>query len=281
MRLFIGLVILLVGVLLLMGGFNGEYFLGVLNNFLVYWPAIFIFIGISILANIPALKWLKWVNGLLIVAFIVMLFFAPSGVGRWQEKNQYQLPAVDLQAMEQQVQLVIRANSLELELLPTDSESLSGEFWSHKNDFTLETVGNRVTISNNKRPEWFQVGITNQALQLALPQNHRYDIRVEAGVVNVHTRMATSLVDVLDIDAGIVRGEMTLESIPAPFRFLADAGISVVDFFVPPGTSYDTQVDGGIQNVHTHRDLVKDSQGPQLFLDVDAGIATLDLKTIP
>ena len=47
MKLFFGLVFILVGVLLLFGFFTANLWANVLDNFIAVWPVIFIFIGLS------------------------------------------------------------------------------------------------------------------------------------------------------------------------------------------------------------------------------------------
>jgi len=56
MRIAMGLIFVLVGVLLIFGLFTGDTLLNALVNLANYWPMILVLVGLSILSSVKALR---------------------------------------------------------------------------------------------------------------------------------------------------------------------------------------------------------------------------------
>lgn len=229
MRLAFGLIILLVGILLVFGFFSADVFLNLLINFSRFWPFIIILVGIGILSGVKGMKWLKYINALFIVVFVLSLFFWPAGTN-YGRNYSHTLTMENQEASNEVIELRIDLPIAKLRIMPYDGtidENTVGKI-----DYAV-TYGNQLKVREsdgftkivyNIEPDsfWF----SSSDISLMLNPGKKYRLILDSGILKGNLNLTGLNVEYVDIDSGIVNITINL----------------------PGGNDSDIKIDSGIMN---------------------------------
>ncbi len=251
MKLFFGLVFILVGGLLLFGFFTANLWANVLDNFIAVWPVIFIFIGLSVMANIRSLRWVKAVNGVLIVLFVLFLFFWRWDIGWMGPLQEYTMPAISLRENEKEVKLIFRAASLDVEFsAQTGEESLiQGTYRSHAQNLVLKQTENVITIDF---PREHSVTLTKnykKKIMMVLPREYRYQIVIESGTARFYSSFDDNPFSKVEINTAIGTIDSRFKRTAFPIAYVIKTAIGTVDIKLPKETPYYADIRAAIRTI--------------------------------
>ena len=141
MRLFFGILFILIGVMVFTGSFQWDIFVNALDNLFQAWPFIFVLIGFSVLSKIKGLHWLKYFHALLAIAFFLFLFLWPSK--NVTEAKIAHMPVDVLLTEEyQDYSIEIKGNAYGFfitEATETSAKRITGEIAGYKKVFVLNS----------------------------------------------------------------------------------------------------------------------------------------------
>src|SRR6056297_2643210 len=156
MRLFFGILLLVIGILLVFGLFDSSVFSTIFENLFYLWPFILILIGLSILSNIKGLRWLRFINAIFIVLFTLALIFYPSDLLSDGEYEEYQFQiALNESADKNIVEIDVATVYLEVVTDETLENIISGTYYSNVDDTDVRISGNRIRITRKNDNKFF------------------------------------------------------------------------------------------------------------------------------
>ncbi len=274
MRIFMGLFILLIGILLLFGVFSTSIWFDVVNNFLAAWPLIFVFIGISILSGIGKLHWLKYVNAILIILFTLYLVFG-SGLNIGASTKSYEISHL-LNPDTEVVKLNIDFPELLLDIEYTDdSGEITGTYESRIDDLELTGTDKSLSLSSRNKFNVIMFG-TNRKLTLNLPRKYTYRIVSSSAVFRINDDFIENRIQSIDVNCAVAQLDMEFESLGVPLTLDVDSAIINAKLKVPSGSSYSGSFDSAIKNLDA--DIPKSNENPSLILDFDSAIMNTKLS---
>lgn len=246
MRLAFGLIILLVGVFLVFGFFSADVFLNLLINFAKFWPIIIILVGIGILSGVKGMKWLKYINALLIVCFVLALFFWPAGSD--YGRNYTQTLTMDSgETSRELIELRIDTPITKLKIMPL-GETVSDDIIG-KMDYAV-TYGNKLKVRDSEglnkitytiEPDNFWFSSTD--ISLMLNPKKKYRLIFNTGIIKGNLNLTDLNVEYIDINSGIVDISIDLpEENDSDIKI--DCGILNSKIIVPDNVELSMDVEG-------------------------------------
>ncbi len=255
MKVAIGTLLIIFGLLFIFGYFGPEILYNALYNFIFLWPIVLIFIGLGILSSIKGLKWLKYVNGILIVCFVVFLVFWPSDMATPFTASTKE--EINLEGYAgKELRIIVKSAVGELVIKPHEGV-ISGNspgklsYWGPsrasleiereiKDDVLILTIRHEQTtfFMNGRRKIEFELSPaysydieTNQFVtrcDLDLSALKVSKVAINAGIINSDINLSRATPVELKLNAGIIRSTITLpDNIGANFN--VSAGIRTVD----------------------------------------------------
>lgn len=296
MKLFAGIIFILIGVSLLFGFLNSEIWGNVFENFLMVWPVIFVFIGLSVLTNIPSLRWIKYLNGVLTVLFILFLFFWKWDIGWQRPLNTYTLPTIAIEesipgagnGIGQNIRLLFRGASVDVEFYASTegAVSITGTYQSYTQNLIVKQIANEITIEFPQ--EYTQPFRKNfrKKLIVFLPASKRYDVLMEGGSVRWYSAFEQNPFQKVEIRAAIAYFTADLASVPAyradsvsvPMYLTIKAAIANLALVLSPDLPYYADIRSVINNQNLQAHRVNRPEEASIRVSVESAICTSSVR---
>ena len=274
MKIAFGIFIILLGVIILF--FNPGWGLleRIFENFATAWPMILIFLGLAILSQVKKLRWLRILNTILMVLFIVYLLLWPDLLN-FGNLNLYK-SGIDLPIdvpVGSTVKLIFLTSSLNLKINDGESStSLIGYYSFNSKYFEVISRENEFIFQSSKG---FNLGRKNE-IELNLPENYKYEIIIKSGTSGLKFDLKRVMMEKLEIESGIASLNMKLKRLAFPTSIKIKAGITNANIEFPESTKYSLDFDGAIRNVKISN-LIEEKESPDVVLIGESGILNLKL----
>ena len=274
MKIAFGIFIILLGVIILF--FNPGWGLleRIFENFATAWPMILIFLGLAILSQVKKLRWLRILNTILMVLFIVYLLLWPDLLN-FGNLNLYK-SGIDLPIdvpVGSTVKLIFLTSSLNLKINDGESStSLIGYYSFNSKYFEVISRENEFIFQSSKG---FSLGRKNE-IELRLPENYKYEIIIKSGTSGLKFDLKRVMMEKLEIESGIASLNMKLKRLAFPTSIKIKAGITNANIEFPESTKYSLDFDGAIRNVKISN-LIEEKESPNVVLIGESGILNLKL----
>lgn len=264
MKLAIGLIIVLIGVFLLLGVFSADIFLVFLTNLVRFWPAILILSGISILSGIRGLRWLRYVNGVLVFAFIAFLFLWPTELVPGTRATDIPLTLSKAPAETRIVEIRIDVAVSDVSVRTAPSEL--NRYVVGLLDYTLSSGS--ITIREDVRgertiftiaPDTDFAWIRGASVDLRLDDDFTYEILVNGAILKVDVDPGTLDIARLDVKSGICNFTIGVPS-GLNSRITVEAGIVAGNLSFPENLKASLITEAGIRSVSIGSDYDRDGR---------------------
>jgi len=279
-RLFFGILFILIGVLVFTGSFQWEIFVNAADNFFQAWPFIFVLIGFDVLSKIKGLRWLKYLHALLAISFFCFLFLWPSK--NVSEAKTAHMP-VDVLLSEEygDYTIEIKGNAYQFfitESTDTTTNRIIGEIVGHLKDVSVEQYKNVLSIgldeskaSNFFRPE-------NNRLSLTLPHGYSYRVIATGGAINADLALDEVPLSTLDIKGVAILMKATVNPLKTPLLVWLECVFFKGDFVIPDTATWSAKWDSGIKNTDIDKRLKEEYTDPDINFRVNSGILNFGLR---
>lgn len=280
MRLFFGLTLLLVGLLIVFGIFDASIFGTMMENLFFLWPFILIMVGISVLSNIKGLKWLKVVNIIFIVAFTVALIFYPTDYypGATYEEYPFQIA---LSSPEVKTIMELKLGTVYLDI-DTDYELtdvISGVYISDEDDLIIKQSDDRIKLEREDDTQFFVFKKPRHEIHLKIPANAYMELLIDSAVVKGDFDLKENPFEYVDINAAMIDLEVYLHHLQRPMKFKSEVAVNNLSFYLPVNSVFYNDVEAAINNFQIKSDSFVESEiTPDLELSVRSAISNIALK---
>lgn len=249
-----GLIFVLVGVLLVLGIFTGDTLLNAFINLINYWPVILIFIGLSILSNIKGLRWLRFVNALLIVIFIIAIFFWPSVFlsGTRAISNDILLESIEEPAsVEIQLDLAMVNVQIEAikELVPISTIAQVG-YTVRGSDLIIEESGDSKVKKYLLKPESKLSWLGSSTVLIKLNPAYNYVFKLNSAAVNGKFNIKGLQFERVEIKCAILKADFYLPEITNS-TLRINAAVINGDIFIPENVRATMKASAVIKNINS------------------------------
>ncbi|HOO33631.1 MAG TPA: hypothetical protein PK466_05505 [Thermotogota bacterium] len=281
MRLFFGLTLLLIGLLIVFGIFDASIFGTMVENLFFLWPFILIMIGISILSNIKGLRWLKIVNVFCIIAFTLALMFYPTDYYNASEYQEFPFQ-IAIASPEVKTILELELGTVYLEI-DTDyelSNMISGVYVSDENDLEVDHSANRIKLKRENDYQVFAFKKPRHEIHLKVPADAYMELLIDAAVVKGDLNLKTNPFEYVDINTAMLDLDVSLNSINRTLYFKSQSAINTIDFYLPEYTDYYRNVQSAINNFSVREDHINSTEtDPDIVVDVHSAISNISLNS--
>ncbi|MBN2218951.1 MAG: hypothetical protein JW697_01600 [Kosmotogaceae bacterium] len=266
MKIALGLIFVLVGVLLIFGLFTGDTLLNALVNLANYWPIILVLVGMSILASIRGLRWIRYLNTILIVAFVLFVFFWPSPflAGEKAVSNTVVLETSD-PATSIEIQLDLAISNISLEPLRDEVASstvavvdyaVRGSSLKVEQDTTQ--LSQRFVMEPESNVSW----LGTSTVVMKLNPAYNYVLKFGGAVMNCNFNLGELRIDELRINGAIVKA-IVFMSEAGSTNLKVNAAIINSEIHIPENIRSILKASAAIKNVKT--DLPYTDNGEFVF----------------
>jgi len=254
MKIALGLIFVLVGVLLIFGLFTGDTLLNALVNLANFWPIILVLVGMSILASIRGLRWIRYLNTILIVAFVLFVFFWPSPflAGKKAVSDTVVLESSD-SATSIEIQLDLAMSNISLEPLRDEVASstvavvdyaVRGSGLKIEQDITQ--LSQRFIMKPESNVSW----LGTSTVVMKLNPAYDYVLKFNGAVMNCNFSLGELRVDELRINGAIVKAIVSMSA--AGFTNIkVNAAIINSEIHIPENIRAILKPSAAIKNVKT------------------------------
>jgi len=265
MKIAMGLIFVLVGVLLIFGLFTGDTLLNAFVNLANYWPIILVFVGFSILSSIKGLRWIRYLNALLIIVFVLFIFFWPSPFlsGERAVKDTATLEALE-SSRSIEIQLNLAMANITVEALEEEASSTAAVI-----DYTVR--GSNLRIEEDKtqlsqkfviRPDSNVSWLGTSTIVMKLNPNYNYILKFDSAVMNSRFNLGELKVDELKLNGAIIKAELDMSEV-GPTDIRVNAAIINSEISVPDNIRSILRANAAIKNIKT--DLPYTGTGEYVF----------------
>ncbi len=290
MKVAIGTLLIIFGLLFIFGYFGPEILYNVLYNFIFLWPVILIFIGLGILSSVKGLKWLKYVNGILIVCFMAFLVFWPSDMATPFTASMREEIKLEGYAGKE-IKIIVESAVGELVVKPHEgiiSGNSPGKLsYTGPSRASLEIereIEDDVLILTVKHEQttFFMNG--RRKIELELSPAYSYEIETKQFVTRCNMDLSVLKISKVLVKAGIINSEISLSRV-TPVELKLNAGIvrSGIKLATEIGANFN--ISAGIKTVDVRNaDIVDkgkftlgDDIGANSNIYIEAGIVNLNI----
>lgn len=275
MKVAIGTLLVIFGLLFIFGYFGPEILYNVLYNFIFLWPVILIFIGLGILSGVKGLKWLKYVNGILIVCFVAFLVFWPSEMATPFTASAREEIKLEGYAGKE-IKIIVESAVGELVIKPHEGVisgnspgklSYTGPARASleiereiKDDALILTVKHeQITFFMNGR----------RKIELELSPAYSYEIETKQFVTRCDMDLSVLKVSKILVNAGIINSELSMSRVN-PTELKLNAGIVRSEIKLSKEIGANFNVSAGIKTVNVENADIADKSKFTLGDDIGA-----------
>jgi hypothetical protein len=282
MRLFFGVLFVIVGVLIFTGSLNWDVLPNMIDNFTRVWPFIFVLIGLSIISKLKGFHWVKFIHTIVSVLFFCFIVFWPSKAVYDQHITR---TPIAVQLSENFTEYTIETKGVAYELLfieATDitARTITGELISRNEGYDVRQINNIISFDfEDINPVSFVRPGTN-LVKMYVPSGYTYQLIATGANITVGIELFESTLKTLDIKSGIANVKAKTRKIGETLSIWLESGILHADFYTPAGTTWNAKLEGGIKNTTFSDDLPEKIVEPQMNFRINSGIINFTLNSI-
>ncbi|MFO7882289.1 MAG: hypothetical protein R6U52_07105 [Kosmotogaceae bacterium] len=275
MKVAIGTLLVIFGLLFIFGYFGSEILYNALYNFIFLWPVILIFIGLGILSSIKGLKWLKYVNGILIVCFVVFLVFWPSDMATPYTASTRE--EINLEGYAgKELRIIVKSTVGELVIKPHEGiitgDSPGKLSYSGPARASLkierEIVDGVLTLTvGHEQTTFFMNG--RRKIEFELSPAYSYEIETNQFVTRCDMDLSALKVSKIEVNAGIINSDINLSRV-TPVELKLNAGIIRSKISLPENIGANFNISAGIKTVNVEDIKIADKSKFTLGDDIGA-----------
>jgi len=279
-RLFFGILFILIGVMVFTDSFRWEIFVNALDNLFQAWPFIFVLIGFNVLSKIKGMHWLKYFHALLAISFCLFLFLWPSK-NVTEAKITHMPVNVLLSEAYKDYTIEIKGNAYRFfitEATQTAANAIIGEIAGYKEGFGVEQFQNVISIrldesnpSNFFRPEINRIA-------LVVPQGYTYQVIATGGVIEADLLLDEVSLSALDIKGLAITVKARVNPLTKPLLVWLECLVLKAEVFVPDTATWSAKWDSVIKNVDIDKRLTEEYAVPDINFRVNSGILNFELR---
>ena len=296
MKLALGLILVILGILLVNGTLTANSLYNVVFNLIDFWPVILIFIGLGILSSVKGFRWVKYVNNILITLFVLFLFLWPSGSiseGEFETRELF-LDASKSRNIET-IEIHLKSDVLVLTLNNLSGmirEDKIGDLWySTTPNVNFNVSGrlkeDRYILNLNAHKNYFLSFADKSKVVLNLNPAYKYVVYVDSGVFKGNLDFSNLIVEELNVESGIAEFLLSLSRSTSTMITL-ESGVTKGDIVVPEGVNLTLIADAGVKKIHSiglqeHRfdstyNFGSTEDSIKSTLKIDAGILKMEIS---
>lgn len=301
-NIFWGVFFISIGGLVLLGNITDLNFTW--NSAWKFWPMVLILIGVSILVKNEIGKGI--VAGLAALVLALTLYASISATTNLID-NDFEINLGDEVAVfdttyfSQEYSDSIKTASLNFSggaggfkmLTPTDklldfrTEGVRENFNLERNDMDSHSEINFEMKSNHS----IKLGKNNYKnnVELSLNSNPEWDLNFDVGAASLDLDLTQYKVNKLDIDMGAAALNVKFGNLADVTRFKLDAGASDIDILIPDSVGCEIKSDAALSsrnyegftklNNDIYRSVNFDKFSKKIYIDIDCGVSSIDVKT--
>lgn len=247
-----GLIFVFIGVLLIFGIFTGDTILNAFVNLINYWPIILIFVGLSILSGVKGLKWLRYLNAVLTVCFIVYIFFWPSA---FLSGSRAVSDSVVLESADQPRTVEIK---LDIAMVNLQIEPMSGTVplsTVAQVDYTVRGSRLKVESSSSSDVARYWLGpdsnvswLGSSTMIIKLNPAYNYTLRINSAAVNGKFELIELKIDRLELNCAVAKVDFKIPEV-SNSNIKVNAAIINGDIFLPDNVKAILRGNAAIKNI--------------------------------
>jgi len=279
MPLFFGVLLLVIGVLLVFGLFDASIFSTIFENMFYLWPFILILIGLSILSKIKGLRWLRFINAIFIILFVLALIFYPSDLmsdGVYEEYA-FQI-ALNESADKNIVEIDVAVLYLEVITDKTLENSISGTYYSNVDDTDVRISGNRVRISRRDENKFFIFRKPKYELLLRIPEKANLELLIDSAVLKGDISLENNPIEIIDINTAILNMNLQANAFSVPLEIICESAINNLNITAPAGLRYSREMESAINKITVDDAFQEVDYDADLEVEIHAAINNFNLK---
>jgi len=280
MKLFFGIILLTIGVLLVFGLIDASLFSNAFENLFYLWPFILIMIGLSILSNVKGLRWLRVINSILIIGFAFALFFFPADFlsdGVYKEIP-FQI-ALDGDSEKNIIELEIGTVYLEVVSDRQLSDMITGTYVSREDDMKIYMSGNRLKISRKDDYKFYLFKKPRNELHLKVPEDGNLELLIDSAVLKSDLILKKNPFEIIDINTAILNMNMEVEEFTVPMKLICESAINDLKIKTSGDLNYSRTMESAINNISISDVFKEVDYNPDLDVQVRSAINTFSLKS--
>jgi|SRR6056297_2409339 len=279
MPLFFGVLLLVIGVLLVFGLFDASIFSTIFENMFYLWPFILILIGLSILSKIKGLRWLRFINAIFIILFVLALIFYPSDLmsdGVYEEYA-FQI-ALNESADKNIVEIDVAVLYLEVMTDKTLENTISGTYYSNVDDTDVRISGNRVRISRRDENKFFIFRKPKYELLLRIPEKANLELLIDSAVLKGDISLENNPIEIIDINTAILNMNLQANAFSVPLEIICESAINNLNITAPAGLRYSREMESAINKITVDDAFQEVDYDADLEVEIHAAINNFNLK---
>jgi len=279
MPLFFGVLLLVIGVLLVFGLFDASIFSTIFENMFYLWPFILILIGLSILSKIKGLRWLRFINAIFIILFVLALIFYPSDLmsdGVYEEYA-FQI-ALNESADKNIVEIDVAVLYLEVITDKTLENTISGTYYSNVDDTDVRISGNRVRISRRDENKFFIFRKPKYELLLRIPEKANLELLIDSAVLKGDISLENNPIEIIDINTAILNMNLQANAFSVPLEIICESAINNLNITAPAGLRYSREMESAINKITVDDAFQEVDYDADLEVEIHAAINNFNLK---
>ncbi|APT75439.1 hypothetical protein LN42_02825 [Marinitoga sp. 1137] len=281
MKYVMGIFFVLMGIFLILNGFDIDLFTRIVFNFTRFWPFIFIMIGISILSSTKKLKWMKHLNTVVGIIFILLLLFWNKNTfdtsfsfdynEEKYEKNYFEILPDEYE--NKTFKMDFSAVTVKVNIRD-DIDKIEGTYYGPE-PLEIRNNGNVIKINSDTFLK------NGYKIILDLPSKYTYNFDINAGAANFELKEQYNNIEKISIDAGAanIKGEIR-EGFNIPLVINTDSGALKLSLKIPENSTYFYSLDGLVKNTHIDSGLIKTDINPDIRIISDSGVSSISLKIV-
>ena len=253
MRFALGLFLIFIGIFIVLGYFSLGSLPNFIDNFTSTWPLILIFIGISLLSGIKGLKWLKYVNAILILGYLFFLLLWPTPISFTYQSGTRDLLTKGVLSQDTVVELNIDSSicTVNIEKVESPAENSAGvieyEISAGDGFYVNENSQNNVVQYNiGIKHTWIQRG--RNSLIIKLFPGILYRITLKGGVLKGNLDISGIMLDSMMINAGVMDFDISVSEV-YPMSLKAEGGVGKFRVFLPQEVKVQVDMNAGLKKL--------------------------------
>lgn len=270
MRLFFGILLAIIGFTLLFGIFSVDIVLRIFSNFFNAWPIIFVFIGISILSGIKSLKWVRYINYALSIAFVLYLVFVPIANREDMFNGNFEIPINENYS---NYDIQIDFATINLDIRYHEENYIDFQFKDNNSKPDFEINGNRIKIENT----YYFTTTNNSKIIVHLPENIEYDFDLNSAIVNMGVEGHSNYINDLKVDAAISNIKMESEFFPIKLKIDSNTAINNIKIYSSREATYDIDKNGPFISTKVDDNFINNKITPKIKIDSDSAFGNIKL----
>lgn len=274
MKLAFGLIVLIAGILLLIGVSFGNLIEHILFNFNQVWPLIFVMVGLGILSKLKGLKWLSFINIILIIFFVAFLFLYQGNFTKYiSEDSDF---SISLSSNYSHYDLEFNLPTANITIINDENltDTIEGNYYGRNRANEIQQERNKITF---KKTFYFPL-ISNTRIYLRVPSDFYYNIISNTAVTKLDISLDKNLFSKIVINSVVSNINYSFKELNTGFEFDISCVVNNIEIIMPEKYTYSVDSSGLVNNESILGRLRQDRNSPDVLITSSALVNNIKLK---